>query len=145
MSVLTIAQNVAGSAGFQQPTYLVGNPDDLAIQLLNLINEETIYLSNEFFWQKLVQRYSFTWVPNQEAYDVPADYDFLLPQTMWNHSSRRPIICPISAEDYEIQKNYLVTSGIDKMAYMRNNQIFFTPIPSGTSVTVPSDGLSTTI
>ena len=66
---------------------------------------------------------------NQQNYPVPADFKNVVPNTMWNYTYRRPIIMPINAEEFEIQMNYLITSGIDKMAYVYQNQIWFTPVP----------------
>lgn len=129
MSVLTIAQNVANETGFESPSFLIGNADPTAVQLLGLIKRETRSISDMFEWQALRIRGTFDFVDGQEAYPLPDDFKDYIPKTMWNFTSRRPIITPINAEDYEIQKNYLITSGIDKMAYIYDNQIFITPVP----------------
>lgn len=142
MTVLTIAQNVAREVGFTAPTSLVGNADETAIQLLQLIKTETTDLSNgviagqsapmNFNWQSLVKRGTFNFVSSQETYSLPADFKDFIQKTIWNYSVRRPIIAPITAEEFEIQKNYLITSGIDKMIYIYANQIHVIPVPTST-------------
>jgi len=142
MSVLTIAQNIAREVGFTAPTSLVGSADETAIQLLQLITTETTDLSNgvisgqtspmNFNWQALVKRATFTFVSSQEAYSLPADFKDFIQKTIWNYSIRRPLISPITAEEFEIQKNYLISSGIDKMIYIYNNQIHVVPAPTST-------------
>ncbi len=132
MSILTIAQNISAEAGFQQPTYLIGNPDEIAIQLLSLIKRETRLLSDEFFWQKLITDYTFNYVSGQASYALPADYNYILPKTIWNSSARQPLICPISPQDWAIQKYYLVTSAYYKQVYMYNNLMEITPTPTST-------------
>lgn len=142
MSILTIAQNVAKEVGFTSPSSLVGNSDEIAIQLLALIKAETFDLSNgviageanpiDFNWQVLVKRGTFNFVNGQEAYDLPSDFKDFIPKTIWNYTMRRPLLAPINAQDFEIQKNYLITSGIDKMIYVYDNQMHITPLPGST-------------
>lgn len=142
MTILTIAQNIAREVGFTAPTSLVGNADETAIQLLQLIGTETTDLSNgviagqttpmNFNWQSLVKRGTFNFVASQEAYSLPTDFKDFIQKTIWNYSVRRPIIAPITAQEFEIQKNYLITSGIDKMIYIYNNQIHVVPAPTAT-------------
>lgn len=134
MSVLTIAQNVANEAGFSSPSSLVGSSDEIAIQLLALINKETRFLSNKFDWQKLVTFGTFNFVSAQPTYPLPNDFNRFIPNTVWNNTARRPLIAPTSAEDYGIQSNYLISSGIDKMIYIANNLIYITPVPNSTDV-----------
>lgn len=143
MSVLTIAQNVARETGFNVPSALVGSADEISVQLLALITAEASNLSQgiiagrdvaaDFYWQALVTRGTITFVNGTEAYNFPADYNAsFLPQTMWNNTTGRPIIVPLSAREFEIQKNYLITSGIDYMVYVYGNQFHFVPLPSST-------------
>jgi hypothetical protein len=135
MSVLDIAQNVAKETGFTAPSSLVGSTDELAIQLLALIKNETRALSDRFNWQALVKRATFNFVNGTESYSlatIASDFKDFIPETVWNYTSRRPLIAPISPQDYEIQKNYLITSGIDKMIYVYNDTIYISPTPSNT-------------
>jgi hypothetical protein len=132
MSVLTIAQNVALETGFTSPSSLVGNNDEIAVQLLALIKKETRELSDRFPWQVLTIRGTFNFVNGQEEYTLPSDFKDFKQNTIWNYTARRPLIAPINAEDYEIQKNYLITSGIDKMVYVYNNKLYITPTPGST-------------
>lgn len=120
------------ATGFSKPVTLVDNNDELAIQLLALIKEETRSISDRFPWNALVKRGTFDFVDGQEAYDLPDDFKDFVPNTIWNYSTRRPIIAPIASERYEIQKNYLITSGIDKMLYVYGNQMHITPTPNST-------------
>lgn len=132
MTILSIAQKIAQSTGFESPSFLVGNADPIAMQLLALIDDETRCLSDEFGWQALKIRTTFNFVANQQNYPVPTDFKNVVPNTMWNFTFRRPLIMPINAEEFEIQMNYLITSGIDKMVYIYQNQIWITPIPGST-------------
>lgn len=135
MSVLDIAQNVAKETGFTSPSSLVGNTDEIAIQLLALIKNETKTLSDRWAWQILVKRATFNFVSGTEAYSlstIASDFKDFIPDTIWNYTSRRPLIAPITASEFEIQKNYLVTSGIDKMVYVYGDQLHVTPTPSNT-------------
>mgnify|MGYP001600940357 CR=1 FL=1 len=135
MSVLDIAQNVAKETGFTAPSSLVGSSDEIAIQLLALIKNETRALSDRFIWQALVKRATFNFVNGTESYalsTIASDFKDFIFETVWNYTSRRPLIAPISPQDYEIQKNYLITSGIDKMIYVYNDTIYISPTPSNT-------------
>lgn len=139
MTVLSIAQNVAKETGFTVPSTLVSNADEIAVQLLSLITAETTDLSQgiyggqtaDFYWQRLVTRGTITFVNGTEAYNFPSDYNAsYLPNTMWNNTTGRPIIVPITPEQFEIQKNYLISSSIDYMMYVYGNQFHFMPVPA---------------
>jgi hypothetical protein len=132
MSILTIAQNVATEAHFNAPSTIVGNVDPTSQLLLLLIKRATTDISNSFRWSGLVKQGTFNFVNNQTNYTLASDYKEYIPMTMWDYTTRRPIIAPIDAEDYGIQTNYLITSGIDKMAYFYGNQVYITPVPSNT-------------
>lgn len=132
MSILTIAQNVAMATGFSSPASVVGSADELAIQLLALIKEETRALSDRFRWQKLVKRGTFPFVSGTEAYVLPSDFKDFIPGTIWNYTAGRPLIAPVSPIDFEIQKNSLISSGIDKMVYVYGNEIHISPTPTTT-------------
>lgn len=132
MSILTIAQNVAMEAGFSSPTSVIGNADEVAIQLLALIKRETRALSDRFEWQSLRKRYSFPFVNGTESYSLPSDFKDFIQNTMWNSITRRPLIGPITPEEYEIQKNYLVTSAIDHMFYIYGSLLYIFPVPATT-------------
>ncbi len=132
MSILTLAQNVANAVGFTAPSSVVCNTDELAVQLLALIKEETRALSDRFPWQKLVKRGTFPFVSGTEAYALPSDFKDFIPYTIWNYTARRPLISPIDAQTFEMQKNYLISSGIDKMVYVYGNEIHITPTPTST-------------
>lgn len=135
MSVLDIAQNVAKETGFSAPSTLVGNTDEIAIQLLALINNETRALSDRHTWQALVKRGTFNFANGTESYSlatIASDFKDFIPGTIWDYTTGRPLIAPITSQDYEIQKNYLVTSAIDKMVYVYNNTLYITPTPSST-------------
>jgi hypothetical protein len=137
MSILTIAQNVAKETGFNPPSSVVGSTDEIAIQLLALIKRETQNLSNLFEWQALRKRATLTLVNGTEAYPistVASDFKEYIPKTAWDYSTRRPVIVPLSPQDYEIQKNYFITSGIDKMFYIYNSTIYITPTPTAADV-----------
>ncbi len=139
MSILTIVQNVADSVGFNRPTSVVGSADEIARQLLQLIKIETRALSDEFPWQRLRKRASFNLVSGTESYalaTVASDFKDFIQGTIWNTTTKRPVIAPLNAQDYEIQKNYLVTSGIDKMIYVYGDALKVLPVPSSTDTIV---------
>lgn len=133
MTVLSIAQNVAKRVGFTAPTSLVNNSDELAVQLLALIKEETRALSDRFPWQALRKRYSFNFVNGTDNYVLPSDFKDYIEKTIWDTTGRRPLIGPISAEEYEIQKDYLITTAVYKMFYIYNDTMYITPTPGDTN------------
>lgn len=132
MSILSIAQDVAKEVGFTVPSSLVNNSDEVATQLLFMIKREARVLSDKFNWQALVKSYQFNFVASQQAYNLPSDFRYFIQNTLWNSTMRRPLLGPISFEDYQIQVNYLITSGIDKMVTVFNNQMNITPTPGST-------------
>lgn len=106
MSLLTLCQAAARQLNLPVPASIVGNTDDeTAVLLLRLASEEGESLMRRYPWQILISEKTFTTLAQEtQTGALPTDYDRMLPETMFNRTTRRFITGPLSAEDWQQQK-----------------------------------------
>lgn len=75
----------------------IGNSSPAARQYVSLIKFIATELKeNPNGWRQLKKVYSFTTVQGQSLYQLPGDFDRMLPGTQWNTSNQQPLTGPIS-------------------------------------------------
>ena len=85
MSLLTIAQSIlketkSGSV----PTSIIGNTEDVAKQILEVMTVSITELARSFNWQELQKENSFSTVIAQTGYNLPTDFDRFVNNTFFN-------------------------------------------------------------
>jgi hypothetical protein len=50
-------------------------------------------------------------------YDLPDDFLYLINQTMWNRTNRRPVMGPLSPQDWQLLKGWDVTGSLTYVSY----------------------------
>lgn len=77
-------------SSFNVPTFIVGNDeDDTARTLLSAAFKVGEEMVRDYNFQEMSRTGSVTTVASTNAYDLPADYDRLAPDTMWNNTEAR--------------------------------------------------------
>lgn len=106
MTLLTIAQDAAGRLALPIPTTLVGSTDKQAVRLLRLAKEVGKSLNRAAPWKKLQREHVFTTVEGEEQPDgLPTDFDWIMPDTIFDRALRRPVEGPISPEEWQTFKS----------------------------------------
>ena len=89
-TLLTICTRVLDEIGsFDVPTFIVDNTDDTAKQLLAFAKKVGEELIRDYDWQELSKTATVTTVPSDPSYALPADYERIASDTMWDANSRR--------------------------------------------------------
>lgn len=111
MSCLTLVQSVFKRLGLNTPVSVVGNTDRQVGQILELSNEAGQELARRYPWQALLAVGTFTTVATESQGSVqtiaPA-LDYIINDTIWNRSLRRPVFGPKTPQTWEQQKAFAI-------------------------------------
>ena len=130
MSLLTLCQGAARQLNLPVPATIVGNDDETAVLLLRLASEEGESLMRRYPWQILIsERVITTLAQEEQTAAIPADYDRMLPDTMFNRTTRRWITGPLSPEDWQQQKA-LVQVYVNPVYRIRGDALLLTNPPA---------------
>ena len=134
-----ILNRVAAEVGKDQVTDPFASTDKDFIQmkaLLNIAGEELVAL---YPWAFLTKSHSITTdVPSDDGdYDFPTDYHRMVNQTHWETVNQRPLLGPLSAQEWQALTNADITSGMDVSFRLRDGSFSIFPQP-------PEDGLTIT-
>lgn len=125
MSLLTICQDAAAEIGFPEPSTIVSNSDANANQLLRLANREGKALSKAAPWQALRTIHTFTLATGDQDYVLPTDFGWIIPTTMWNRSTSRYVLNPVTPQEWEFLQAWSGPTGLNLYARIHGNQVVF--------------------
>ena len=133
MSLLSITQTVAPKFGIPAPNAAASSTDQNIQQLVSFINEEGQELSSRADWQILRNESTFTTVAAETQGSVTtlagSDFNFMVNETFWNRSQRRPVFGPKSPAQWQQLKAQFV-QGPWIQYTIRGGNILFTPVPA---------------
>lgn len=132
MNLLTICQDILKETKSSYiPSLIIGNIDDVAIQIYQTIKVSIIELSRTYQWQELQKEHTFASVVSQAEYNLPSDFDRMINDTFWNKDQQWNLIGPITSENWRILKDSTVSSANIREYYrIRNNQVIIHEVPS---------------
>lgn len=96
-------------------------------------------------WPVLVKEFEFNLVKNQSTYELPDDFDRVIPNTSWDRVEARPVTA-LNASQWQEWKSGLVQAEVWKQWRIKHNdgerQIHINPTPSTTQCAYESrDGV----
>lgn len=118
MTALSICQNAAARLGLASPSVVFSSTDEQVKQLRNLMNMEGKTLAKRAAWTKLTTEKTFTTVAAaSQTSSVASDFGWYINETMWNRTTDRPIIGPVSPAQWQAFQAIGLASAPD--AYFR--------------------------
>ena len=136
MTLLTLSQNVADFTGFERPTTVIDNTDPIARQLLALAKREGTQLMRATAWPILLKEHTFSTSSGTAAYALPADFDRLVNETVYNRSDNDIFSGPLTPAEYQLQNYGTASSGTTEKFRLKaaSNALKFEidPTPSST-------------
>lgn len=133
MSLLTIAQSVSMRVMKQRISTAATNADVKTAQMVEFINEDGQELAARHSWQALINESTFNTVATESQGLITAlagaDFSFIVNQTLWNRSRRRPLFGPISSAQWQAFKAQFSQSPWGQYR-LRGNAILITPVPT---------------
>lgn len=133
MSLLTLVQKACTRIGITKPTAIVSSSDEQVIQLLGLANEEGDELAARYRWQNLTKEATFTTVATESQGSITTiagtDFRYILNDTIWDRTLRRPIFGPLIASQWQQLKAQNM-QGPWYQFRIRGNLLLFIPVPT---------------
>jgi hypothetical protein len=130
MSLITIIQNAADRLSLPRPSAVVLSTDQTVVQLLGLAQQEGKELARAGAWQALTSEKTFITVAQAiQTGALPADFDWIVPDTAFNRTLRRRIAGPLTAEQWQLTLATLVTL-VNPAFRIRGGDILITPTPA---------------
>ena len=131
MNLLTIAQSILKETKSSNiPTTIIGNTEDVAKQILEVMTVSIIELARSYDWQELQKEKTFNTVVSQIGYDLPTDFDRFINNTFWNTTTQHPVAMPVTPEEWRILKNQGITGGTGfGYSRIRAGQVLLFPTP----------------
>jgi hypothetical protein len=108
---LEIVQSICKRVGIASPNAAVGSTDLQVLQILELVNEEGSEQATRYPWQALLNVGTFTTAAteSQGAIETIAPgLDYIVNDTIWNRSLRRPVYGPKTPQNWEQQKAFAI-------------------------------------
>lgn len=133
MSLLTQIQQVCLRVGLSSPTSVVGNQDQQIQRLLAIANEEGVELGSRYRWQALTNSSTFVTVATSSQGTLVAlagaDFNYIINETFWNRTQRRPVFGPLSEAQWEQLTAQQITGPWNQFI-IRGGSIYFIPTPA---------------
>lgn len=108
---LQIVSSACKRLGLNAPAAVVTSSDPQYLQFLELLNEEGQELSARFPWQSITNEVSFTTVATESQGSMSTlapNYNYIINDTIWNRTLRRPVFGPKAAQTWQQQKAFAI-------------------------------------
>ena len=129
---LQIVQSVCRRIGILSPSAAVTSTDPMVQQIVELSNEEGRLQASDYTWQALQREATFTTVATQVqiAMSVVApDLEWMVNNTIWNRTLRRPVYGPDSQQDWQQAKALNINGPFNRFRVIAD-AINFYPVPA---------------
>lgn len=129
MSLLTMIGGVTARLSLGRTTVVATATDATVLNLLALAQEEGKELARNP-WQQLRKEFSFTTVAAEaQTSSLPSDLGMFVNDTAWNRSRMRPLIGPLSPEEWQRIKAMSSNPAADGFT-IRQNAFRMLPVPT---------------
>lgn len=123
-------QKTCDSLGLPRPTVVATSQDQTVRQMFELLKEEIEEL-HTFDWQALIREHTFTTVAAEEQPDAFASNSRrIINGTFYNRTQRRPLIGPISSQEWQAIQSQPALNRIYIAWRERDDAFLVTPTPA---------------
>lgn len=125
---LQIVQTAYKRLGLAMPNAAVTSADVQVLQMLALLEEEGQEQTERYQWQSLQTEETFTTVATELQVALPTGFSYIVNDTIWNRTLRRPVYGPKSQQDWQ-QVKAMNINGPFNSYRIKGNSIYFYPVP----------------
>jgi hypothetical protein len=132
LNCLQLIQRVCKRIGISVPNAAYTSSDLQVQQLVELANEEGQEQASRHQWQALQREATFTTVVAELQTSLAAittGFGWIVNDTIWNRTLRRPVYGPDSLQDWQQQKAIQIAGPFNRYRIIANN-IRFYPVPA---------------
>lgn len=132
MSLLTLIQNAADRIGVVRPSTVISSSDPQVVRLLGMAQQEGKALAERHDWQVLTKESTFTATATETQSSVlPSAFDRFVDQTFYNRSKMRPVLGPVTAQDWQQIKATVSVTVVEAFRQRGSStDLLFTPTPT---------------
>ena len=131
LSCLQLVQTVCKRIGIQAPTQAYTSQDQQIIQLLSLVEEEGQEQATRYPWEVLQTEATFTTLAAQvqgNINTIAPGFDYIINDTIWNRTLRRPVYGPKSEQDWQQAKAMQINGPFNSFRII-GDVLNFYPVP----------------
>lgn len=132
-TLLQIAQDVSDDIGLERVNTVVGNTNDTARRLLQSAQRTGKMLAKVHYWTVLQTEHTFQTASSQASYDLPSDFDRMLPWTQWDRANEWRLRGPTSPQGWQFVKSGIAEEGPRRDYRIKpesgTNKFFISPTP----------------
>jgi hypothetical protein len=132
LNCLQLIQRVCKRIGISVPNAAYTSSDLQVQQLVELANEEGQEQASRYQWQALQREATFTTAAAELQTSLAAittGFGWIVNDTIWNRTLRRPVYGPDSLQDWQQQKAIQIAGPFNRYRIIANN-IRFYPVPA---------------
>lgn len=128
--LLATIQNALGEMGQNRPQVVVSSTDKEAQQMFSLLTALCDELAGQYDWEELLTSYTFTTLPGQNAYRLPADCLRIVNQTIWDQTTQEPVYGPRSNASWAVMKSGLGANPVRTNYRLQGGSLVLLPTPT---------------
>lgn len=133
-TVLALVQSWCRLNGQTVPSALVGSTDAGVLQLLELVNKTGKDIRRRTSWEKTTKRVTWTSTGVEDQGTIvsrcPDGYEYIIPETFWNTTTRIPLTGPLSDKDWQMIKSMVPATPLYQFRIQEGNILVAGPVPA---------------
>lgn len=130
LTLLQICQSAADEVGIMRPDAVIGSQAPEVQKLLRYAVKEGREVIKRGYWQGLRSEQTFTSLAQESQTNmIPTDFDRFVNETFWNRSRRRPLLGPVTPQQWQNIKAW-TTSPVQDTFIVRGSNILISPVPA---------------
>jgi len=132
MNLLSLVQTACRRLGLNSPVAVMTATDPAVLQMLALLEEEGTEQAARYQWQNLQREATFTTVATETQgamSTIAPGWDYIVNDTIWNRTLRRPVYGPKSEQDWQ-QVKAMQLNGPFNSYRVRGDNLLFYPAPA---------------
>jgi hypothetical protein len=129
MTLLTICADAADEIGITRPSSITGSQEPTDQKLFRYAKKEGRELLKRGYWQGVRQEQTFTTLAQEtQTAMIPADFDRFVNETFWNRTRRRPLLGPVTPQQWQNLKAW-TSSPVQDTFIIRGSDVLIDPAP----------------
>jgi len=130
MTALSIVQDATARLFLTVPNQVFTSNDAQTVQMRSLLNALGKEILREFPWQALRIEGSITTVATLQQSALPADFGYIVNDSMWNRTLNRQIAGPLSPQEWQREQAGPVVTSVEFAFRIMGNYFYITPTPT---------------
>lgn len=132
-------QEAAKAARHRLPTAVVGSNEGNTKALLRALYDLGEHLKEEYDWPHLTRKAVVALTDGVSRYNLPADFDTMLPSTLWNQATDFCVSGPVTPQRFQATEEGSLGSSVWQEIHIRGHdttQLYVHPTPGSGAGTI---------